>query len=88
MTIMDSYQTDKMEVFSLKDIIQELILTDLRQDTDLTNIILDINQRYQVTDIDLIDRIIGTSQKVQVEGFNQKNQNLSRIKSKKQRIIR
>ena len=51
------------------------------QDINLTDIILDINQRDRVTDtLGLTDRIIDTSQKVQMEDFNQKSLNLSRIK--------
>ena len=60
-----------------------------RQDINLTDIILDINQRDRVTDtLGLTDRIIDTSQKVLMEDFNQKSLNLSRTKSKKLRKIR
>ena len=60
-----------------------------RQDINLTDIILDINQRERVTDtLGLTDRIIDTSQKVQMEDLNQKSQSLSRTKSKKLRKIR
>ena len=59
-----------------------------RQDINLTDIILDINQRDRMTDTNgLTDRIV-RCQKVQMEGFNQKSLNLSRIKSKKLRKIR
>ena len=53
-----------------------------RQDINLTDIILDINQRDRVTDTNILtDRIVETRcQKVQMEGFNQKSLNLSRIK--------
>ena len=60
-----------------------------RQDINLTDIILDINQRDRVTDtLGLTDRIIDTSQKVLMENLNQKSQSLSKTKSKKLRKIR